>query len=87
MHEPPTGVATQPAAHARVVYLRMPSVRQRTGLGRSTIYRMIAMNEFPPQFRLAGRAVGWRESDIDHWAQSRTPNGVAPNVVHQLHAS
>lgn len=55
----------------RVVFLRLPMVKHRTGLGRSTIYRLIAQKEFPQQVRLAGRAVGWRERDVDRWAESR----------------
>jgi predicted DNA-binding transcriptional regulator AlpA len=31
------------------IYLRLPSVIRMTGLGRSTIYRMIANDEFPRQ--------------------------------------
>lgn len=38
--------------------LRLPKVRQRTGLGRSTIYRLIAQGQFPSAVQLAPRAVG-----------------------------
>jgi prophage regulatory protein len=54
------------------LFLRLPTVVKRTGLGRSTIYRLIAEHQFPPQLRLAGRAVGWRSSDVQRWAESRT---------------
>ena len=50
-------VASPPSAE----FLRIASV-VRTGLGRSTIYRLIAEHKFPTPVRLAGRAVGWRRT-------------------------
>ncbi|HVL45626.1 MAG TPA: AlpA family phage regulatory protein, partial [Acidovorax sp.] len=47
------------------VFLRMPSVIQMTGLGRSTIYRLIAQQQFPCPVRLGVRAVAWRRSELD----------------------
>ena len=57
-------------------FLRMPSVVRRTGLGRSTIYRLIAECKFPSPVKLAGRAVGWRRIDLDRWSEAR------PTVAH-----
>ena len=58
----------------RLQFARMPSVVRFTGLGRSTIYRMIAAKEFPGPVKLGPRAVGWRWSDLDAWSESR-PDG------------
>lgn len=52
---------------------RLPKVRERTGLGRSTIYRMMALGQFPRAFQLTSRAVGWRRADIDAWLATRPP--------------
>ncbi|WP_082579863.1 AlpA family transcriptional regulator [Pelomonas sp. Root1444] len=52
-------------------FLRLPVVLRRTGLGRSTIYRMIANKEFPGQVRIGARAVAWRQNDIDEWIDAR----------------
>jgi prophage regulatory protein len=52
-------------------FLRMPSVLKKTGLGRSTIYRLMSENKFPAPVRLADRAVGWRRSDLDRWSAAR----------------
>ncbi|MFC3686022.1 helix-turn-helix transcriptional regulator [Hydrogenophaga luteola] len=49
----------------------MPSVMQMTGLGRSTIYRLIAQQQFPCPVRLGARAVACRRSELDLWSQSR----------------
>jgi len=47
--------------------LRLPMVKRRTGLSRSTIYLRIAQNTFPKQVSLGGRAIGWIESEIEAW--------------------
>ena len=54
-------------------FLRMPMVIRITGLGRSTIYRLIAERKFPLQVKLAGRAVAWRSVDLDRWSAEREP--------------
>ena len=56
---------------ASPVFLRMPTVMRITGLGRSTIYRMIADQKFPSPVRLGLRAVAWRQSDLDVWSEAR----------------
>ncbi|MBU3261729.1 AlpA family transcriptional regulator [Roseovarius sp. PS-C2] len=52
--------------------LRRPDVERITGLSRSTLYAMMAEGEFPKPIKLGKRAVGWRESDIAAWLESRT---------------
>lgn len=48
--------------------LRLPTVKERTGLSRSTIYRRIhSPGDFPAPIPLGGRAVGWVEAEIDNW--------------------
>lgn len=37
------------------LFLRMPTVMRMTGLGRSTIYRLIAEHKFPSPVRLVNR--------------------------------
>ena len=54
-------------------FLRLSSVVRRTGLARSTIYRLIAERKFPLQVKLAGRAVAWRSVDLDRWSAEREP--------------
>ena len=53
------------------LFLRMPTVVRLTGLGRTTIYRLIADHKFPSPVRLGPRAVAWRRSDLDRWSESR----------------
>lgn len=51
--------------------LRLPEVKEITGLSRSSIYLRIANSEFPKAISLGGRAVGWLESDIQDWLAER----------------
>lgn len=47
--------------------IRFNTVRARTGLSRSTIYRKIAEGTFPAQLKISTNGAGWRESDINRW--------------------
>ena len=55
----------------REYLIRLPEVKQRTGLSRSTIYAKLAKNEFPKSIPLGERAIAWRQSDIDQWIDER----------------
>ena len=57
-------------------FLRMWAVTRMTGLGRSTIYRLVAQDKFPSPVRLANRAIGWRRTDLERWTKGR------PTVAH-----
>ena len=47
--------------------LRLPAVKTRTGLSRSTIYLRISEGSFPKPVSLGGRAVGWIEAEVNDW--------------------
>ena len=47
--------------------LRLPAVKARCGLSRSTIYLRMSRSAFPKPIRVGERAVGWLESEIDTW--------------------
>lgn len=51
--------------------LRLPTVKARTGLSRSTIYLRIAEGSFPAPVSLGGRAVGWIEAEVNDWLAER----------------
>ena len=50
---------------------RLPEVILQTGLSRSTIYEMIKRDEFPRQFNLGARAVGWVADDVLAWLDAK----------------
>ena len=53
------------------VILRLPAVKARTGLSRSTLYLRISQGRFPKPISLGGRAVGWVESEIQAWLEQQ----------------
>ena len=57
-------------------FLRMWAVTRMTGLGRSTIYRLIAQDKFPSPVCLANRAIAWRRTNLERWSETR------PTVAH-----
>jgi prophage regulatory protein len=63
---------TEHAAHvAPRMFVRLPAVLTTTGLGRSTIYRLVAEGSFPSPVKLGRRAVAWRWTDIEQWGRTR----------------
>jgi prophage regulatory protein len=60
-------LAVARSAEAPRLFARLPTVMQATGLGRSTIYRLVASGAFPAPVHLGPRAVAWRWSDLDQW--------------------
>ena len=53
------------------IILRLPTVKARTGLSRSTIYLRMSQGSFPKPIALGGRAIGWLENEIDEWIVER----------------
>ena len=51
--------------------LRLPAVKTRTGLSRSTIYLRVSQGTFPKPVSLGVRAVGWVEEEIQSWLAER----------------
>ena len=51
--------------------LRLPAVKARTGLSRSTLYLRMSFGLFPKPVNLGGRAVGWLEAEVDAWLESQ----------------
>ncbi len=51
--------------------LRLQSVKQRTGLSRSSIYMRMKEGSFPRQITLGPRSVGWLEADINAWIETK----------------
>ena len=47
--------------------LRLPQVKESTGLSKSSIYARIAEGTFPKQIYIGPRLVVWVESDIQNW--------------------
>ena len=51
--------------------LRLPQVKIKVGLSRSSIYSAVTEKRFPKPVRLGARAVGWLESEVDEWVNKQ----------------
>jgi prophage regulatory protein len=51
--------------------LRLPAVKTRTGLSRSTIYLRVAEGRFPKPISLGARAVGWVDAEVEAWVSGQ----------------
>ena len=51
--------------------LRRSEIEVKTGLTRSTIYRLMRAGEFPEPLKIGPRAVRWRATEIENWIAER----------------
>jgi prophage regulatory protein len=58
---------------------RLPSALAIVGLCRSSLYNSLAAKDFPEPVMLGKRAVGWRETDLMAWVQSRQKRNAPKN--------
>ena len=65
-------------------YLKIQEVMTRVKLGRSTIYRNISAGTFPGAYELSEGRVGWRESEINSWCESRPAVRARVRVMRRL---
>ncbi len=55
--------ATRPSRRA----LRVSKVLEKTGLSRTTLYRLLKIGQFPRSHKLSERVAVFDEGDIDAW--------------------
>jgi predicted DNA-binding transcriptional regulator AlpA len=63
--------AEAPRLHDRLLPWR--TVKDLTGLSRTTAWRLQKAGDFPLPVAISPGRVGWRESEIAAWSASRTP--------------
>ena len=51
-----------------VTFLRLPGVKEVTGLSKSSLYTLIQEKSFPAPVRLGARTVAWVRSEVRQWA-------------------
>ena len=54
-----------------ICFMTWKEIKERTGLGRSTIYRMMKDGEFPRPVKLYKRRVAWSVAAFNIWAQGK----------------
>lgn len=55
--------------------LRLDELIKITGLSKSTIYKEMSRGKFPEKIPLTRRSVGWLESEIYKWIETRSKEG------------
>jgi prophage regulatory protein len=68
---PMTRTFTEPPPIGSLTLERLPQVKARTGLARSTLYRMIACGKFPKNLKLSERCSAWNSAEIDAWIAAK----------------
>ncbi|EOZ4792127.1 AlpA family transcriptional regulator [Pseudomonas aeruginosa] len=51
--------------------IRLKEVMRLTGLGRSTVYKVMKEGSFPGSVALGDKAVAWVESEVQEWILAR----------------
>jgi len=51
--------------------IRLQTVMERTGLGRTSVYVMAKAGHFPKQVKLGKRAAAWSEAAVNAWVEGR----------------
>ena len=51
--------------------IRLNEVINRTGLGKTSLYKFIKAKTFPQPIALGERDVGWVEAEVDQWITAR----------------
>lgn len=50
--------------------LRQQEVSDKTGMARSTIYKLEQQGKFPKRRKFGTKAVRWLESEVDEWIKN-----------------
>ena len=58
--------------------LRLPAVKARIGLSRSSIYQLVSQSRFPRPIALGSRSVGWLESEVNGWLAAQVEKSRQP---------
>jgi len=60
--------------HRDITFLKLPEVCKKTGLSRSTVYKLIKAGKFPKQIKLTEHSSAWIASEIQTWANDVIAN-------------
>ncbi|HHK2328925.1 AlpA family phage regulatory protein [Pseudomonas aeruginosa] len=56
---------------APIVFLSLPEVKRRTGMGTTYIYTEMNAGRFPKAVRVGKRATRWIEAEVQDWCQGK----------------
>jgi prophage regulatory protein len=52
-------------------YIKLPQVLNLTGLGKTSIYKLMSNNTFPKPTSFGVRRIAWRRIDIQTWIKQK----------------
>ena len=52
-------------------FLRISDVKERTGLSRTSVYRLMREKDFPQSIPLGEQMVAWIEQEVEQWIDDR----------------
>ena len=67
----PNETTSTPGDTMKENLMRLPEVIKFTGFGRSQIYRLVNIGEFPKQIQISSGSVAWLESELEAWMEER----------------
>lgn len=50
--------------------IRLPEVIKRTGISRSSIYRLVNKNKFPAPVKISEKAIAFIEREVNDWIEN-----------------
>lgn len=53
------------------LFIRLPEVRQRVGISKSQIYKLIAQDQFPKPVKVSHRISCWVVAEVEQWVQEQ----------------
>jgi prophage regulatory protein len=53
------------------LFIRLPEVRQRVGMSKSQIYKLIAQDQFPKPVKVSHRISCWVAAEVDSWEKTK----------------
>jgi prophage regulatory protein len=66
--------------NAPIRILRLGQVIEVTGLGKTKIYELQAVGQFPMRVQITAHTVGWVEHEVQAWLASRVATRSVPTV-------
>lgn len=66
---------------SEIRFLRLPEVRDRVGLSRSQIYRLIQAGGFPAPLKIGPQVSVWPDEDITRWQRETMENAGRQNAI------
>jgi prophage regulatory protein len=62
-------------SQTQVSLFRCQSVLEKTGLKRSSLYKLIKTGDFPKPIKITAKAVAWPSNEVEDWISERISGG------------